>query len=400
MATTISIIGGGMAGLAAAHALSRFGFEVEVYEQAPALGEVGAGIHVSPQAVKALTGAGIDYDVLVRAATISKGIFTRDMNTGEDIFYGDWRGAPARYGAPFLAFHRADLLEVLAKGLDARHLHLGYCLTELEETESAVIMHFANGATHRADILVGADGVHSVVRRALYGEDNPTFTGQMVWRSLLQGSDVPSEILEPSGHVRWVGAGRQFYSYYLRRSAIVSIVTQQESDKWVEESWSLRGDPEEMRASFPNPEPRLAKLLSLITACSKWGIFLRPPTEQWGRGRIQLIGDAAHAMLPNAGQGACQAFEDGYILARWLDAERDPHVALATFRRVRMPRVHAVQNRSALNARAKRLPTSEERKAAFREAGMAATSAMDWILAYDPVAQWNESGATPDALAS
>jgi salicylate hydroxylase len=395
MALNIAIVGGGMAGLAAAHALARFGFDVEIFEQAPMLGEVGAGIHVSPQAVKALTGAGIDYDALLGAATISKGIFTRDMNTGEEIFYGDWRAAPSRYGAPFLAFHRADLLEVLAEGIDARRIHLGHCLTQFEDAGSEITLRFANGATHRADILVGADGVHSVVRRALYGEDKPTFTGQMVWRALLPGSDISSEILEPSGHVRWVGAGRQFYSYYLRRGAIVSIVTQQESDKWVEESWSLRGDPDEMRASFPNPEPRLAKLLSLVTACSKWGIFLRPPTEHWGHGRIQLIGDAAHAMLPNAGQGACQAFEDGYILARWLDAEKNPAEALSTFRRVRMPRVHAVQNRSALNARAKRLPTAEDRKAAFREAGMAAASAMDWILAYDPVTQWNESGSIP-----
>jgi salicylate hydroxylase len=217
----------------------------------------------------------------------------------------------------------------------------------------------------------------------------------MVWRSLLQGADVPPEVLEPSGHIRWVGAGRQFYSYYLRRGAAVTIVTQQESEEWVEESWALRGDPDEMRASFPNPEPRLAKLLSLITDCSKWGIFLRPPTEQWGRGRIQLIGDAAHAMLPNAGQGACQAFEDGYILARWLDAESNPLEALAAFRRTRMPRVHAVQNRSALNASAKRLPTPEARKSAFREAGVAAASAMDWIIAYDPVANWNRPGSLP-----
>jgi salicylate hydroxylase len=259
-----------------------------------------------------------------------------------------------------------------------------------------VTLRFDNGASHRADILIGADGVHSVVRRVLYGDDKPTFTGQMVWRSLLDAANVPPEILEPSGHLRWVGAGRQFYSYYLRRRSIVAIVTQQESDNWVEESWSRRGDPEEMRASFPDPEPRLAQLLSRVTACSIWGIFLRPPTENWGRGRIQLIGDAAHAMLPNAGQGACQAFEDGYILARWLESEKDPLAALAHFRRVRMPRVHAVQNRSALNASAKRLPTPEARKAAFGEAGgVAAAGAMDWIMSYDPVADWNKTGTIP-----
>jgi salicylate hydroxylase len=389
-------VGGGLGGLAAANALAKFDIDFEIFEQAPTLGEVGAGIHVSPQAVKALIGAGINHDELIGAATRSQGIFTRDLNTGEPIFYADVRNAPAKYGAPFLAFHRADLLDLLAKCIDTSRLYLGHQLTHIEEDASEIALRFTNGSTHRADVVIGADGVHSVVRRILYGEDKPTFTGQMVWRSLLPGSSLPPEILEPSGHVRWVGAGRQFYSYYLRKGAVISIVTQQQSEKWVEESWSLAGDPDEMRASFPDPEPRLEKLLSKVTACSKWGIFLRAPTENWGRDRIQLIGDAAHAMLPNAGQGACQAFEDGYVLARWLTAEKDPSTACSNFRRVRMPRVHAVQNRSALNASAKRLPTAEERKAAFREAGLAAAGAMEWIYVYDPVSDWKTPGSIPD----
>ena len=168
--------------------------------------------------------------------------------------------------------------------------------------------------------MIGADGVRSVIRQALYGDDNPTYTGQMVWRALLNGSDVPAEVLEPTGHIQWVGPGCHLLAYYIRGQKLVNIVTQEDTDKWVEEGWSTRGDPDEMRLSFPNPEPRLETLLSLVTECSKWGLFTRPLTQNWGRGRIQLIGDAAHAMLPNAGQGACQAFEDAYILARWLEA--------------------------------------------------------------------------------
>ena len=162
--------------------------------------------------------------------------------------------------------------------------------------------------------------MRSVVRQTLYGADNPTYTGQMVWRSLLKGSDVPEDVMEPMGHTQWVGPGCHFIAYYIRQKKFVNIVTQEDTDKWVEEGWSTRGDPDEMRLSFPNPEPRLAKLLSLVTECSKWGLFTRPLTQNWGRGRIQLIGDAAHAMLPNAGQGACQAFEDAYMLGRWLEA--------------------------------------------------------------------------------
>ena len=213
-----------------------------------------------------------------------------------------------------------------------------------------------------AEIVIGADGVRSVIRQALYGDDNPTYTGQMVWRALLNGSDVPEEVLEPTGHIQWVGPGCHLLAYYIRGRKLVNIVTQEDTDKWVEEGWSTRGDPDEMRLSFPNPEPRLEKLLSVVTECSKWGLFTRPLTQNWGRGRIQLIGDAAHAMLPNAGQGACQAFEDAYILARWLEACRDPVEAFANFRRIRIPRVHGVQRLSFSNARFKHMRDSAAQK--------------------------------------
>ena len=225
-----------------------------------------------------------------------------------------------------------------------------------------VVLAFANGAKVEAEFVIGADGVRSVIRHALYGHDNPTYTGQMVWRSLLNGSDVPREVLEPTGHIQWVGPGCHLLAYYIRGEKLVNIVTQEDTDKWVEEGWSTRGDPDEMRVSFPNPEPRLEKLLSLVTECSKWGLFTRPLTDNWGRGRVQLIGDAAHAMLPNTGQGACQAFEDAYVLARWLDACRNPVEAFANFRRVRIPRVHGVQRLSLANARFKHMRDSTEQK--------------------------------------
>jgi salicylate hydroxylase len=391
----IAIVGGGLGGLATCNALAKLGFNVDLYERAPALGEVGAGIHVSPQALKALVGSGIEYQSLVSAANQSKGIFTRDLNTGEDIFYGDARNAQARYGLPFVVFHRADLLDVLSRSIPKSRIHLGHELIDAQESASAVTMRFANGATAQADLLIGADGVHSTIRGLIYGKDSPSFTGQMVWRALLPGDAVDAGVLEPSGHIRWVGAGRQFYAYYLRGRSVIAIVTQQESEAWVEEGWSIPGDPDQMRVSFPDPEPRLAQLLTRIDRCSKWGIFLRPPTENWGRGRIQLIGDAAHAMLPNAGQGACQAFEDAVVLANWLAAGEPLPDALLAFQRARIPRVHAVQNRSALNASAKRLRTPEERKAAFGVAGLAAASAMDWIFDYDPARDWRGAGNIP-----
>ena len=338
----IAIVGGGLAGLAAAHSLKAFEMQPQVFEAAPALGEIGAAVNVSPQAFKALQAIGLGGKVAA-VATASPGIYTRNMQTGEFLEFNDRRKAAARYGAPYYTFHRADLLDALASGLDRSAIYLGQRLTGLEERGDHVILAFANGNRVEVEIVIGADGVRSVIRRSLYGDDNPTYTGQMVWRALLNGEDVPEEVLEPTGHIQWVGPGCHLLAYYIRGKKLVNIVTQEDTDKWVEEGWSIRGDPDEMRSSFPNPEPRLAKLLSLVTECSKWGLFTRPLTQNWGRGRIQLIGDAAHAMLPNAGQGACQAFEDAYILARWLKACRDPVEAFANFRRIRVPRVHGVQ---------------------------------------------------------
>lgn len=396
MSLKIAIVGGGLGGLAAANALLNFGFEVDVFEQAPALGEVGAGIQMSPQAAKSLIASGYDRDELIKTAWRSNGIFTRDMNTGEDIFYSDWRKSEEEYGVPFLAFHRADLLDLLARRVDPKCIHLDHKLTKLEQDDSGVTLMFENGNTHRSDILIGADGIHSTIRNALYGNDSPKFINQVVWRTLVPASEVPPEVLEPSGHIRWVGEGRQFYAYYLRNKEIVSIVTQQEWDDWVDEGWATRANPDEMRAAFPNPEPRLEKLLSLVKDVVKWGVFLREPTDKWGEGRVLIIGDAAHAMLPNAGQGAGQSFEDAYILARWLDKYKDDYAkAFSEFKRVRMPRVHAVQNRSAKNASAKRLPTPEERKAAFQAVGLAAAGAMDWILKYEPEQEWDKDPVIP-----
>lgn len=397
--TRIAIVGGGLAGLAAAHALGRFGIEAEVYEQAPALGEIGAAVNVAPNASRALIAIGLG-DLIAAVGTTSPGIYTRNMQTGEFLEFSDRRKNSERYGAPYYTFHRADLLDALASALDRRRVHLGHRLTGLTEQANGVALAFANGAKVEADYVIGADGIRSVIRHALYGHDNPTYTGQMVWRALLSGADVPREILEPTGHIQWVGPGCHLLAYYIRGDKLVNIVTQEDTDKWVEEGWSTRGDPDEMRASFPNPEPRLEKLLSIVTECSKWGLFTRPLTDNWGRGRIQLIGDAAHAMLPNAGQGACQAFEDSYVLARCLDAERDPVAAFANFRRVRIPRVQAVQRLSLANARFKHMRNAAEQKDLIASGKASVHGSSDWVWAYDPVQHWDQDPVVPAMYAA
>jgi salicylate hydroxylase len=395
----IAILGGGLAGLATANALQTFGLKADVFETAPVLGEIGAAVNTSPQAVKALQAIGVG-DKVAAVGTTSPGIYTRNMQTGEFLEMNDRLAAAARFGAPYYTFHRADLLDALAGGLDASSIHLDHRLTGLEEHTDHSILTFANGARVEASIVIGADGVRSVVRQALYGDDNPTYTGQMVWRALLNGSDVPAEVLEPTGRIQWVGPGCHLLAYYIRGRKLVNIVTQEDTDKWVEEGWSTRGDPDEMRLSFPNPEPLLEKLLSLVTVCSKWGLFTRPLTQNWGRGRIQLIGDAAHAMLPNAGQGACQAFEDAYILAHWLKDGRDPVEAFAGFRHVRIPRVHGVQRLSIANARFKHMRDGAAQKESIASGQGSVHGNSDWVWGYDPIGEWDKVPSVPGVYAA
>jgi salicylate hydroxylase len=395
----MAIVGGGLAGLAAANALKSFGIAAEVFEAAPQLGEIGAAVNTSPQAVKALQAIGLG-EKIAAAGHRSPGMYTRNMQTGEFLEFNDRFKLAERYGAPYYSFHRADLLDVLASGLDRGAIHLGHRLAAVEEGSERIGLTFDNGARVEAEYVIGADGVRSVLRQALYGDDHPTYTGQMVWRALLNAADLSPDILEPAGHTQWVGPGCHFLAYHIRRGKLVNIVTQQDTDKWVEEGWSTRGDPDEMRASFPNPEPRLEKLLGLVTECSKWGLFTRPLTQNWGRGRIQLIGDAAHAMLPNAGQGACQAFEDSYVLARWLDACRDPAEAFANFRRIRIPRVHGVQRLSLSNARFKHMRDAGAQKQSIAAGTGSVHGNSHWVWGYDPVAEWDKAPDVPTAYAA
>jgi salicylate hydroxylase len=178
----IAIVGGGLAGLATANALGTFGMKAEVFEAAPALGEIGAAVNTSPQAVKALQAIGVG-DRVAAVAHLSRGIYTRNMQTGEFLEFNDRHEAAARYGAPYYTFHRADLVDALASGLDRSAIHLGHRLTGMEERSDCIILAFANSARVEAEIVIGADGVRSVIRQALYGDDDPTYTGHTCSRT-------------------------------------------------------------------------------------------------------------------------------------------------------------------------------------------------------------------------
>ncbi|AJZ56931.1 flavin containing amine oxidoreductase family protein [Paraburkholderia fungorum] len=394
----IAIVGGGLAGTATANALKTFGVEAELFEAAPSLGEIGAAVSCSPQAVKALWGLGARERVDA-VGHRSPGEYTRNMQTGEFLEFRDRFKLAEKWGAPYYSFHRADLLDALASTLDSSRVHLGHRVVAATPRDDGVELAFDNGHRVEAQYVIGSDGVKSVLRQALYGDDNPSYTGQMAWRSLLDARDVPEWILEPTGQTEWVGPGAHVRAYYIRQKKLVNIVTQQDTGDWVEESWNRRGDPDEMRASFANPEPRLKALLDLVADCMKWGLFARPINDNWGHGRIQLIGDAAHAMVPNAGQGACQAFEDAYILGRWLSSVADPEEAFRQFRRVRIPRVHGVQRLALANLNFKHMKDTQAQKEALATGKGSMHGKNDWLYGFDPATQWDQTPVVAEQYA-
>ena len=384
----IAIIGGGLAGLAAANALRTHGIQAAVFEAASELGEIGASVNCSPQAVKALHAVGVGPQVDAIGHK-SPGPVTRNMITGEFLEYTNRFELAERYGMPYYCFHRADLIDALAEPLDRIHIHLGHRLQKADVRDDGVTLNFTNGKSIDAEYVIAADGVKSVMRQTLYGDDNPTFTGQMVWRALLKAEDVPAECLEPHGHVQWVGPGRHLIAYYIRQNRLVNVVSQVDTDVWEEEGWAIKGDPDLMRASYPNAEPNLVRLLSTIKECSKWGLFTRPITNNWGHGRIQLIGDAAHAMVPSVGQGACMAFEDSYVLGRWIQKCSDPIEAFENFRKVRIPRVHGVQNLSNSANKFKHMADQDQQKKEIKS-GNGTHGKIAWVWGFEPEQDWDK----------
>lgn len=397
----VAIIGGGLGGLAVAAGMRKFGMTAEVFERASQFGEVGAGIQISPNAMKALDGVGVGASVR-SAGNCRRRTFWLDMCSGEVIKSDRYDGEGGRYGAPYYAFHRADLLEAISSGMDWQSVHFDHEVVGISETADKVVAHFANGALYEADVLIGADGVRSVVRRHLWGDDAPIYTGQMIWRSLIPADAVDVDVLQPDTGGVWLGPKGHAIIYHVRGSQLINVGVRIEAEEWVEESWSAEGDPSEMRATYMAiGEPRIKEVLSKVTRCFKYGIFARNPSTQWGRGRIQLVGDAAHPMLPDAAQGGSQAFEDGYTIARWLAAHRDdPPFALAQYERIRKPRARAIQMQSAINTNLFHSTDSSTRN--VRERMMTTVDeeqvgkSFEWIYKHDPVESWNVLPEVPN----
>lgn len=345
--TRIAIIGGGIGGLAAAIALTRIaGVQITVFEQTRKLGEVGAGVTVAPNALRILDRLDL-LDEIKRAGAAMAGPGVYLDAKGTLIAEAAWEDSARRYQN--VGMYRPDLIDILTRAVPAEALRLGHRLASIQALESSVRLEFENGFTDEFDAVVGADGVHSVVRDSMMQTSDPVYSGSIAYRGVLDASLLPEEW--PMKSQVWMGNGKHFMCYPLRQRKLFNYVGFVPSDRPLKESWSAAGDVGELAAEFGGEEwdPKLRHFIKLIDKTFWWGLYDREPLSNWSRGRITLLGDAAHTMLPHAGQGVNQAIEDSITLAFFLREAGGPDGIAEAFKRytsVRMQRTAILQNSS------------------------------------------------------
>ncbi len=381
----IAVVGGGIGGLTAALSLRRAGFEVDVYEQAAELTQIGGGINMGPNAVRILRrlglAAGLDREGI-------RPLFThqRRWQDGRTL-----QRAPLNplceelYGAPHMTLHRADLLDVIASGFPAERIHLGYRLIGLEDKGRGAEAWFENGAWITTDVLVGADGIHSAVRSALFGEEAPVFAGCVAYRGLVPAERIADLGLE-IGSQSWVGPGAHFVHYFVSRGRLLNFVGWTEHDEWNREDWTDRATVARALAAFEGWHPQVRRIIATADTCFIWALFDRDPLPRWSVSRTTLLGDACHPMYPFMGQGAAMAIEDGAALAACLRSFGDLTEALQNYERLRLPRVTRLQEMSRANKIRFHMPdgpAQQARDVEWAKAADRSPSALRWLYEFD-----------------
>jgi salicylate hydroxylase len=346
VALRAAVVGGGIGGIATAVAMRQAGIDVQVYEQAQQLTEVGAGVSLAPNGLRMLERLGVGGRI--------KRLGARHLST--QLRLSD--GQPARHEPHQFAqagcnvgIHRADLLALLAAQLPPGTVRTGHRCTSFEQDAGSATVGFANGAAATADVVIGADGIHSALQGFVVEPAEPVFSGVVAYRGL-----VPRLDEYPAGTMRmWVGESRHFLVFPVRAGQLLNYVGFVPSDRSVRESWSAPGDPAALAAHFAGWDPVIGKVIAAISGPGgsgfQWGMYDRAPLPRWSRGRLTLLGDAAHPMLPHLGQGVNQALEDAVTLATLLgpSASSDVPRALAVYEGLRLDRTARVQLGSRRN---------------------------------------------------
>jgi len=373
---SVGVAGGGIGGLTTALSLLAAGFDVHVYEQARELSEVGAGIQVSPNASRILHRLGL-ADELAGLGVRPFAWHQRRWDDGRTLLRTPLADeVVAAFGFPHYQMHRADLLTTLARHVPAERVHVGHRLTGFADHGDRVSLAFENGETAEVDVLVGADGIHSTVREQLLGPESPHFTGCVAYRGLVPAERLAALGLPVEAQV-WMGPGRHFVHYYVQSGRLVNFVALIDQDTWTRESWTDPGNIDDARAAYEGWHPQVLDILGSVEETFIWALFDRLPLERWSVGRVTLLGDACHPMLPFMAQGAAQAIEDAAALTACLAETTDVPAALERYEAVRLPRASRLQAMSANNKIRFHLPDGPEQEA--RDAEMA-TRSTDWSI--------------------
>jgi salicylate hydroxylase len=380
----VIVVGGGIGGLATAAFLQQQGVLTHVYEQAPVLRPVGAGIVLAPNAVRLLRRLGL-LEALQRCALrVHTGWEFRRWADGRILLAQDMAKCEQLYGEAAWLVHRAELLEVLLAAVDPATVHLNHRCEAVAQSPSSVEVTFTNGACVQGDFLVAADGIHSGIRHGLIGKVPVRDSGLCAWRAMIPSDQLPARYSEPT-QTLWLGPGRHLVHYPVSAGRAVNVVafTPTEPGETVE-SWTAEGDPAEFRAEFAGWHENVGDLLGAVTEVGRWSVLDRAPIDQYVYGRVALLGDAAHPMLPFFAQGAGQAIEDAAALAAAVQEAGEIPTALAAYSRVRVPRTAQVQDASHDRATVNHFPDGPEQEARDRAfAGQDPLSHSDWLYSYD-----------------
>jgi salicylate hydroxylase len=384
----IAIVGAGIGGLAVAAFLHRAGLPSTLYEQAAELGEVGAGLVVAPNAARLLRRLGVLEDLGRRAVVLDVGWEFRGWRDGTVLSAEDLAGSCVRlYGEQTYTVHRADLLATIGRAVPEGTVRLGRRCTDVVVRDERPVLRFDDGEAVDADVVIGADGIHSVVRRALVASQAPTYSGLCAFRAL-----VPARLAPPlarrNAQTLWIGPDHHLVHYPVCAGELINLVAFAPAGDYSIESWSAVASVHELLTEFAGWDPRLLELIRAARTPGRWALLDRAPLPRWSHGPATLLGDAAHPMFPFFAQGAAQAIEDAAVLAQCLAEQTDdPSDALRRYEELRIPRTTRIQEASHGRSHTNHLPDGPEQRArdeALARADPLTTNA--WIYGHDPIA--------------